>query len=74
MTELEQRLKKRIESGDLELPVLPAVGAQVLELTENADSDAKDLAKLIQSAQNCRSKGISAASSHGLIRTLNTDS
>lgn len=75
MTELEQRLKKRIETGDLELPVLPAVGTQVLELTENAESDAKDLAKLIQSDQSLASHVMKVANSAafnsvGQIQTL----
>lgn len=75
MTDLEQQLKKKVATGDLELPVLPAVGTQVLELTQSADSDARDLAKLIQNDQSLASYVMKVAnsaaySSFGQIQTL----
>ncbi|MGB5324302.1 MAG: HDOD domain-containing protein [Pseudomonadales bacterium] len=48
---LEHQLRKSIEAGDVDLPVLPAVGARVLELTHSEDSSAQELAALIQSDQ-----------------------
>ncbi|NND66669.1 MAG: HDOD domain-containing protein [Halioglobus sp.] len=50
-TELANSLEQAIESGDLELPVLPAVAARVMELTRDPDSSAADLAALVQSDQ-----------------------
>lgn len=75
MSDLEQQLKKRVESGDLDLPMLPAVGTQVLDLTQNEDSDAKDLASLIQNDQSLASYVMKVAnsaaySSFGQIQTL----
>lgn len=75
MIDLEQQLKKRVESGDLDLPMLPAVGTQVLDLTQNEDSDARDLANLIQNDQSLASYVMKVAnsaaySSFGQIQTL----
>lgn len=75
MADLEQQLKKRIDSGDLNLPVLPAVGVRVLELTQDDDSDANDLATLIQNDQSLTSYVMKVAnsaafSSYGKIQTL----
>lgn len=50
-TALENSLQQAIAAGDLELPVLPAVAARVMELTRDPDSSASDLAALVQSDQ-----------------------
>jgi HD-like signal output (HDOD) protein len=46
-----QQLEQRIAAKSLALPMLPQVTAQVLQLVNNADSDAAALSKLIQSDQ-----------------------
>jgi HD-like signal output (HDOD) protein len=48
---LEHSLEQVIASGNLDLPVLPAVAARVMELTRDPDSSAADLAALVQSDQ-----------------------
>ena len=48
---ISQQLEQRIESKSLTLPMLPQVTTQVLALVNNIDSDALELAKLIQSDQ-----------------------
>lgn len=75
MADLEQQLKKRIDSGDLNLPVLPAVGIRALELTQDDDSDANGLAMLIQNDQSLTSYVMKVANSaafsrYGKIQTL----
>lgn len=50
--EIEQKLKKAIDQGSLQLPLLPAVAAQVMELARDPDSCAKDLADLILNDQS----------------------
>ncbi len=50
-TDLESTLEQNIQSGELELPVLPAVATRVMELTRDPDSSAADLAALVQSDQ-----------------------
>ena len=75
MSSLEQQLKKRIEAGDVDLPVLPAVATQVLALTRSENSDARDLAQLIQNDQSLaghvmRMANSAAYSSQGKIQTL----
>ncbi|MGB1192330.1 MAG: HDOD domain-containing protein, partial [Pseudomonadales bacterium] len=75
MADLEQQLKKRIDSGDLNFPVLPAVGIRVLELTQDDDSDANGLAMLIQNDQSLTSYVMKVANSaafsrYGKIQTL----
>lgn len=50
-SELESSFEQAIESGNLELPVLPAVAARVMELTRDPESSAADLAALVQSDQ-----------------------
>ena len=46
---IERQLKAAVEQGDLELPVLPAVAMQVLELSNDPEASAAALAKLVQS-------------------------
>lgn len=75
MIDLEQQLKKRFSSDELDLPVLPAVAVQVLELTKDDASDAHGLANLIQNDQSLTSYVMkvanSAAFSHyGKTQTL----
>jgi HD-like signal output (HDOD) protein len=41
----------RLQSGDLNLPLLPRVAAQVIELTSSEDANSQQLAKLIQGDQ-----------------------
>lgn len=75
MINLEQQLKVRIESGAIELPMLPAVGVQVLALTQNEDSDASGLASLIENDLSLTSyilkvSNSAAFSSYGKTQTL----
>lgn len=42
---------QRINQGDIEVPMLPEVANKVMRLTNDPESDANDLAKLIQSDQ-----------------------
>ena len=75
MINLEQQLKIRIESGAIELPMLPAVGVQVLALTQNEDSDASGLASLIENDLSLTSyilkvSNSAAFSSYGKTQTL----
>ncbi len=51
MNKLEEQFKARVESGSVALPVLPAVGAEVMSLAQDQDSDAMQLAKLVQNDQ-----------------------
>lgn len=52
MAGLEQQLKESIASGDLELPMLSAVGVQVLRFSQDDDSHAQGLAGLIENDQS----------------------
>jgi len=75
MVILEQQLKTHIASGAIELPVLPAVGVQVLVLTEDKDSDAYGLAGLIENDLSLTSyimkvANSAAFSSYGKTQTL----
>lgn len=75
MLSLEEKLKKRVEAGDIDLPVLPAVSAEVMALTQNEDSDAKQLSQLIQNDQALaghvmRMANSAAYNSLGQIQTL----
>lgn len=75
MSNLEQRLDKAIEKGKIDLPVLPAVSAEVLTLTRSEDSDARELAQLIQNDQSLaghvmRMANSAAYSTRGKIQTL----
>ena len=72
---LEQQLKAHIASGAIELPVLPAVGVQVLALTQDKDSDAYGLAGLIENDLSLTSyimkvANSAAFSSYGKTQTL----
>lgn len=44
-------MEQRLSGGDIEVPMLPEVANKVIQLTQDADSDAEDLARLIQSDQ-----------------------
>ncbi len=46
MESVRVSLAENFETGKWDLPVLPDVAARVLSLTEDPDSDAKELAKL----------------------------
>lgn len=46
-----ENLQKRLQSDDIEVPLLPEVVTKVIRLTQDAESDAEDLARLIQSDQ-----------------------
>ncbi|MBT8138955.1 MAG: HDOD domain-containing protein [Gammaproteobacteria bacterium] len=72
---LDDLLRKCIESGDVDLPVLPAVGARVLELVNSEDSSAQELATLIQNdpalaGHVMRMANSAAFSGYGKIQTL----
>lgn len=44
-------LQQRIAEGEIDVPMLPKVASRVIHLTQDANSDAEDLARLIQSDQ-----------------------
>lgn len=48
MQALEQKLNQCVEAGEIDLPILPAVSAEVMSLTQSDDVDAAKLASLIQ--------------------------
>lgn len=48
---LTVKLKQRIQDNSIEVPMLPEVASKVIRLTQDSDSDAEDLARLIQSDQ-----------------------
>lgn len=48
---LEQALVKKIETGDIELPLLPQVASQVMALTSDPSADAAKLSSLIHQDQ-----------------------
>ncbi len=75
MENLEQKLKKRVEAGELSMPALPTTAIKVVELTRSEDSDAQSLAKLIQTDQTLASQVMKVANSAafnsvGQIQTL----
>ncbi len=49
--EIIDSLQKRLQQDKIEVPMLPEVASKVIRLTQDADSDAEDLARLIQSDQ-----------------------
>jgi HD-like signal output (HDOD) protein len=49
--DVHRQFEARLQSGDLNLPLLPRVAAQVIELTSNEDANSQQLAKLIQGDQ-----------------------
>lgn len=51
LDKLEQALIKKIEAGDLELPLLPHVAGQVMALASDASADAAKLSSLIHQDQ-----------------------
>ena len=48
---ISEQLQARIDQHDLEVPLLPEVAGKVVRLTQDPESEAADLAKLIQSDQ-----------------------
>ena len=75
MFDLEQQLQKCINRGDLDLPMLPAVAVQVLELSQDDDAYASSLAALIKNDQSLTSYVMKVANSaafsnYGKIQTL----
>ncbi len=51
MSELQQALKSKVKDGNLNLPVLSTVCTQVLQMVNDPDSSAQQLAQTIQSDQ-----------------------
>lgn len=49
--QLEQALLKKLERGDIELPLLPQVASQVMALTSDPSADAAKLSALIHQDQ-----------------------
>lgn len=75
MNNLEAQFKTCVETGELTLPVLPTVGAEVLSLTRREDADASQLAKLVQNDQSLsghimRLANSAAYNNGGKIQTL----
>ena len=50
-TLVSEKLHSKIERNQLEVPMLPEVAGKVVRLTQDPESDASELAKLIQSDQ-----------------------
>ncbi len=50
-TAISEKLEQRITNNNLEVPLLPEVAGKVVRLTQDPDSEAADLAQLIQSDQ-----------------------
>lgn len=50
-TAISEKLEQRITNNDLEVPLLPEVAGKVVRLTQDPESEAADLAQLIQSDQ-----------------------
>jgi HD-like signal output (HDOD) protein len=48
---ISQAILEKLETNDVDVPMLPEVAGNVVSLTQNPDSDASDLAKLIQADQ-----------------------
>lgn len=48
---ISQKLEERIAANNLDVPMLPEVAGKVVRLTQDPDSEASSLAKLIQSDQ-----------------------
>lgn len=51
LTAISEKLELRIANQELEVPMLPEVAGKVVRLTQDPDSEASDLAQLIQSDQ-----------------------
>lgn len=49
--QIAEQLKKLVEQNHIEVPILPEVAGKAVRLTQNPDSTANELAKLIQSDQ-----------------------
>lgn len=52
LQQFEQMLQQQIDAGDIDVPMLPEVANKALLLAQNPDSDASEMAKLIQSDQS----------------------
>jgi len=52
LQQLEVVLQKRIKQGDIDVPMLPEIANKALLLAQNPDSDASEMAQLIQSDQS----------------------
>ncbi|MDF1588778.1 MAG: HDOD domain-containing protein [Gammaproteobacteria bacterium] len=52
LQQFEQMLQQQIDAGDIDVPMLPEVANRALLLAQNPDSDASEMAKLIQSDQS----------------------
>ena len=48
---ISDALRMQIEQDNIDVPMLPKVANRVIQLTQNADSDAEELSRLIQSDQ-----------------------
>ena len=49
--QVAEQLRERIKTNSLDVPLLPEVARRVVDLTQTRQSDAEDLARLIQSDQ-----------------------
>lgn len=52
LSKISEELERRIAKNTLEVPMLPKVAGNVVRLTQDPDSEAADLSKLIQSDQS----------------------
>ncbi len=63
ITAISDLLQERIDQHDLEVPLLPEVAGKVVRLTQDPESEAADLAKLIQSDQTLAGQVMRVANS-----------
>lgn len=60
---IREKLIEKINQDDLSVPMLPQVAHRVIKLTQDKDSEASDLAKLIESDQTLAGKVMQVANS-----------
>lgn len=63
LSQISAELELRISNNSLEVPMLPKVAGNVVRLTQDPDSEAADLAKLIQSDQSLAGNVMQVANS-----------
>ncbi|MAM89447.1 HDOD domain-containing protein [Allohahella sp. A8] len=56
-------VERRVDKGDIDIPMLPDTALQVIRVTQDPDSDAQDLLKVVQTNQAIVGKIMSTANS-----------
>ncbi|MCP5208529.1 MAG: HDOD domain-containing protein [Hahellaceae bacterium] len=62
-SEFNKELGQRVDVGDLDIPMLPAVAQKVIQVTSDPDSDTAQLTKVIQSDQALAARVMNVANS-----------